>query len=410
MIVRLSVLALLMAAALAAWGLRAGDAHAHGEAGQEGFLRMRTISFWDVKFSTDAIKVGESVTITGKFTALEDWPSNLDEPTEAYLTALSPGARLVVEDRKINGVFTPGSFRLELGAMYEFEITMRGRRSGDLHLHPIIQVKGIGPLLGPGQWTQVGAGSFSNPTQLYNGKTVDLETYGLNRVVIWHVITLALGALWGGYWISKPFVKRFISVRAGEDEAKLITRRELAFSAVLGVATVATIAVGWLVTREQYPVTIPHQVIRVDIPRPEQPKRFVTVEATESRYDPSIDTLTMDVTVTNNGSTPVTIDEFTTSTLVFQNAELSPDAELRLISEPAGAIAPGETRTITLTMANEAWERTRLMDFQQPQLRVGGILIFRNAEGVRNVISVSPSLRPVFGGAHGADNDLTRTP
>src|ERR1700694_4917047 len=55
-------------------------ASAHGENAQEGFLRMETVTFSNVVFSKDTIKQGEDVTITGKATLLDTWPTPLGEP------------------------------------------------------------------------------------------------------------------------------------------------------------------------------------------------------------------------------------------------------------------------------------------------------------------------------------------
>ena len=66
-------------------------ASAHGENAQEGFLRMETVTFTDVNFSTDTVKQGEPVTITGKATLLDTWPKTLGEPQTGFVNVTAPG-------------------------------------------------------------------------------------------------------------------------------------------------------------------------------------------------------------------------------------------------------------------------------------------------------------------------------
>jgi methane/ammonia monooxygenase subunit B len=58
----------------------AGLAFAHGERAQEGFLRMKTAAWQDVRFSSNEVKQGESLVITGKVKVLEAWPATLASP------------------------------------------------------------------------------------------------------------------------------------------------------------------------------------------------------------------------------------------------------------------------------------------------------------------------------------------
>ena len=73
-------LALSLAAALIASILSAPKAFAHGEAGDEPFLKDLTTAFYDVHISPTEIQVGQPVTITGTVRILETWPYTLDPP------------------------------------------------------------------------------------------------------------------------------------------------------------------------------------------------------------------------------------------------------------------------------------------------------------------------------------------
>ena len=86
---------------------------AHGEAGDEPFLKDLTTAFYDVKISPNVIHVGEPVTITGKVRVLDTWPYTLDPPQTAYITPVVPGPVFALQDRTVNGQSAPGSFFVE---------------------------------------------------------------------------------------------------------------------------------------------------------------------------------------------------------------------------------------------------------------------------------------------------------
>src|SRR5579862_6714145 len=94
-------------------------AFAHGEAGDEPFLKDLTTAFYDVKITPTAIHVGEPVTITGKVRVLDTWPYTLDPPETAYITPVVPGPVFALTDRLINGQPTPGSIFVEKGGVYQ---------------------------------------------------------------------------------------------------------------------------------------------------------------------------------------------------------------------------------------------------------------------------------------------------
>ena len=79
-----------------------------------------------------------------------------------------------------------------------------GRRPGRWHVHPSFAVKGAGTVLGPGQWINVErkSGGFTSPVTLYNGKTINMENYGLNMVWIFQILGFLLGMVWMLYWTA----------------------------------------------------------------------------------------------------------------------------------------------------------------------------------------------------------------
>ena len=131
------------------------SAFAHGEAGDEPFLKDLTTAFYDVKISPTAIHVGEPVTITGKVRILDTWPYTLDPPEKAYVTPVVPGPVFALKDRTVNGQQAPGSFFVQRGGVYDFKMVILGREPGHWHVHPGIAIQGTGTLIGPGEWVDV---------------------------------------------------------------------------------------------------------------------------------------------------------------------------------------------------------------------------------------------------------------
>src|SRR5918999_6496966 len=60
---RWSAVGIVMAIAA---GIYSPMASAHGEKSQPAFMRMRTIQWYDLQWSTDKVKVNEEMTVTGK--------------------------------------------------------------------------------------------------------------------------------------------------------------------------------------------------------------------------------------------------------------------------------------------------------------------------------------------------------
>jgi methane/ammonia monooxygenase subunit B len=305
------------------------------------------VAFYEVQFSGTEIRSGEAMTITGKFFILKEWPTGVDKPGLVFLTAAAPGPVMLVQERWINGVFTPGSVALRQGEEYEFKLVLRGRREGRYHVHPMVAVQGVGPLLGPGAWIAVtGGGAFENPLTLWNGETIDLETFTLPRIAIWHVIVVALGLAWLMYWVAQPILRRSLGVASGAEDS-LITRRDRRVSIALGVLTGVAIVVGVLTTKASYPHTIPHQVIKVEIPTGPQPASLVKIKREAVRYDPVAHTLTLEVEVTNTDEKPAVLRQFVTAMLTFMNKDLGPQGGicsssiLRVPSIPARRSSSG---------------------------------------------------------------------
>src|SRR5206468_1790155 len=234
-----------------------GVAFAHGERAQEGFLRMKTVAWQDVRFSATSVKQGEQLIITGKVKVLEPWPATLEKPVQAYLNVSASGPHLVMKERYVNGAPAPAAIFVEVGGVYEFKMVLDGRTPGYWHVHPTFFVLHTGGLLGPGQWTTVTEvpGGYQNKVTLLDGKVINLDTYA-SGWVFWFSF---LGFIPGVWWIPPP----------------------------------------------QLP----------------EPVKFAQVKGLGAIYDPKKDTLILESQVTNTGNQPMKLVGFTTSNLTFSEGK-----------------------------------------------------------------------------------------
>jgi len=388
----------------------AAAAYAHGENSQEGFLRMETVAFSNVQFSRDTIRQGEDVTITGKATLLNTWPRTLGEPDTGFINVTAPGPVLLMKDRTVNGMSAPDAIFVKKGDSYDFKLTLTGRDPGRWHVHPTFAVAGSGTLIGPGQWITVqDAGGFQNNHTLLNGQTVNLENYGIGQLTIFHWLGFAIGVAWMLYWtvpaiggpnhrtVSKLPVTLRIPLNTDAQEIGLITKRDHKWSNVMMLATVGLLAVGWIYQSVMFPVKIPQQVLRFAPPELPSAPVFAAAIPKGATFDPNTSTLTMDVDVTNNGQSPMTLKGFTTSSLTFQDqASAGTGAEHVMTVGPTNTIAPGETKTLNLTLRDPVWRDARMIEVNRPRIEVAGQLLFQDAQGTENQATIASSVNPIF--------------
>jgi methane/ammonia monooxygenase subunit B len=386
----------------------AAVASAHGENAQEGFLRMETVAFTDVTFSTDTVKQGEPVTITGKATLLDTWPKTLGEPQTGFVNVTAPGPVLLMKDRVVNGMEAPDAIFVKKGNTYDFKLTLVGRQPGRWHVHPTFAVEGAGTLIGPGQWITVqDNGGFANNITLLNGQTANLETYGLGQLTIFQWLGFAIGMVWMLYWtvpkigganhrtVSKLPVTLRVPLNTDGQDIGLITKQDHRVSTWLLAATVLLLAVGWIYQSVSFPIKIPQQVFRFTPPDLAQPPQVTQVVTKTADFDPQTSTLTMDVDVTNTGKSPVTLKGFTTSSLTFvDQASAGTGADHVMSISPQSTIAPGETKTLSLTLRDPVWRDTRMIEVNRPRIEVAGELLFQDSSGTQSASTIATSVNP----------------
>jgi len=406
-VAKLSFVALLVT--LTAAMFYVPTASAHGEKSQAAFMRMRTIHWFDLNWSKDQVPVNDTMTISGKFYVFAGWPETVDKPEISFLNIGIPGPVFIRQGSWIGGQLVPRSVSLELGETYEFKVLLKARRPGDWHVHAMMNVKGGGPIIGPGKWVTVSGSmkDFVNPVTTLLGDTIDLEHYNLSNTYFWHGLWYAIGLAWLVYWARKPmFVPRHLAVEAGKADS-LITAVDKKVAMGFAVGTMAIVAFSMGSTNAKYPVTTPLQAgLLRGMKTIEMPAKTVNVKVEDATYRVPGRAMQMTLTITNNGDSAVRLGEFNTAGVRFLDPAVHEDetgypddllAEEGLTVSDNSPLAPGQTRTVQVTASDAAWEVYRLADLiYDPDSRFAGLLFFWDAEGNRQMITVDAPLIPSF--------------
>jgi len=349
------------------------------------------------------------MTITGKFHVFAGWPETVDKPEISFLNIGIPGPVFIRAGSWIGGQLVPRSVTLELGETYEFKVLLKARRPGDWHVHTMMNVKGGGPIIGPGKWVTItgSMGTFTNPITTLTGETIDLETYNLSNTYFWHAVWYGIGLAWLFYWARKPmFAPRLIAVDAGKADS-LITAGDRKVALAFAVGTLALVAGTMASTNKAFPITTPLQAGLLRGMKPiELPAPTVSVKVEDATYRVPGRAMQMTLTVTNNGDSAVRLGEFNTAGVRFLDPAVSQDesgypddllAEEGLTVSDNSALAPGQSRTIQVTASDAAWEVYRLADLiYDPDSRFAGLLFFYDEAGGRQMIMIDAPLIPSF--------------
>jgi methane/ammonia monooxygenase subunit B len=388
-------------------------AFAHGERNQEPFLRMRTAHFYDMQWSTTKLAVNDTIVVTGKFRLSNDWPGNLPPPEVAFLGNGTPGPVLTRIESYINGQAAIQSTKLVVDRDYDFKTVMKARIPGKHHVHPMINVSGAGPLLGPGNFIEItgNKADFKLPLTTIDGTQIDnLETWGVANVVGWHLLWAALGVFWLLWWLRRPMLMpRLAAVDAGHDDL-LVTPTDKKVAAGLLIVTLLIVVIGFNWASAKYPRTVPLQGGQAKIDPLPLMEAKMEVRVERATYDVPGRSMKLRLKVHNTGTKPVQLGEFTTAALRFVNrsvpaamAGISANYPLDLVPKsglvlPDNApIAPGETRVIEVHATDVAWERERLTNLiNDPDNRMGGLLFFFDPDGKRTIANISGPIVPVF--------------
>lgn len=390
------------------------EAAAHGERAQLASMRMRTLHWFDIQVSPTRVNVGDTIVISGKFIPSEFWPEQLPSVTDtAFLNVGAPGPKFIRVHSEVNGVPMIRSTAFEPGKLYEFKTVVRARVSGRYHIHPLINVKDAGTLVGKGSWVDVEPSPtgepFTNEITTLTGETVDLENVGLKSVIGWHLVWILVGVAFLAYWLAKPelFIPRYMRVRnLGPEQANtMITRRDFLAGGVFFTVSMVLILAGYLWAEHKYPVTIPLQTGKVEVPGRPVPSGPLVVEVENANYELAGRSLTMRMTLANEGDSPIEIREFITANIRFINGPASAAGVVEGEELVAGdslhpsvsTIAPGQRVDVVLRAEDSLWETQRMTGLiHDPDSRFAGLLIYRDAEGKRYYQEVGGSILPKF--------------
>jgi methane/ammonia monooxygenase subunit B len=406
-IARWSFVGLLMSLAVATF--YTPTASAHGEKSQAAFMRMRTIHWFDLNWSKESVAVNENVEISGKFHVFDGWPETVDHPDVSFLNIGIPGPTFIRAESYIGDKLVPRSVALELGETYSFRVVLKARRPGEWHVHTMMNVEGGGPIIGPGKWIAVTGtmGSFVNPLTTLTGVSLDLETFSAGTIWSWHILWYVLGLAWMLYFCRGPvFLPRFMMVRAGR-ASELITATDRKVAIAFTAGTLLLVGFGYSNANSTYPVTIPLQAgtMRGMIPL-EGVMGDVHVKVDDATYRVPGRAMAMTLTIHNGSDSAVRIGEFMAGAVRFMDPDVFVDetgypedllAPEGLTVSDNSPIQPDETRTITVTATDAAWEIYRLSDIiYDPDSRFAGQLYFFDDAGNRSITVIEGPLIPTF--------------
>lgn len=399
---------------LSALVLFSGDVLAHGERAQLASMRMRTVHWFDTQVTPLQAKVGDTVTLTGKFIPSVYWPETLPSiAAMAFLNVGVPGPTFLRVHSEVNGVPMMRSTAFPLGKVYEYKVVMRARIPGRYHVHPLINVENAGSLIGKGTWLEIDKADtdapFVNNATVLTGETVDLETYGLGGVIGWHLVWIAMGIAWLLFWLIRKelFIPRFMRIRAmGADRAnELLTKKDFVVSAMFFTLTLTIILTGYLWAEWKYPLTIPLQTGKVGVLGLDVPDGNLKIEVDSASYKLDGRSLTMHAKMTNNAERPLRIDEFITANIRFINPKV---AEGKIVegeemvarnglTVSVDVINPGETKDVVIVASDTLWEQYRMTGLiQDPDSRFAGLLFYGDDQGKRYYQEVGGSILPSY--------------
>jgi methane/ammonia monooxygenase subunit B len=389
----------------------AGPADAHGEKSQAAFLRMRTLGWYDLKWSKTSVTVNEEYEISGKLHIMSAgiWPAAIRPPERCFVNVGQPGAMANRIGVWVGGQFMPRSIELKNGKTYEFRMLLRARRPGHWHTHVQLSVETGGPIPGPGQYIDIKGnfGDFTDPVKLLNGTTINLETYGITSIYMWHGFWFIVACAWIWYWFTRRgLIGRFMWVASGKEE-EVITDQERLVGAVTLGAMLLVVIIGYSIAASTYPQTIPLQAGDLHNIQPvDEPPSPVQLKYLGGTYKVPGRELVANFKVTNTGKEPLRIGEFVTAGLRFLNPDVYtakveyPDyllAERGLTLSDASPIQPGETRDVSITIQDARWDTERLSGLAYDvDSSFAGLLFFFSPSGERYAVEAAGPVIPNF--------------
>jgi methane/ammonia monooxygenase subunit B len=289
----------------------------------------------------------------------------------------------------------------------------KARWEGDWHVHPMVNVKDAGGLVGPGVAYTV-AGSYldyRHGVKTISGLEIeDISNYAMDRVYTWHAIWIVLGLVWVVWWIRRPLLMpRYLMTKHGDYEDTLVTKTDRTVSGVAIICLLALVIGSMVVTTNEYPRTITLQAGKAIIPPLEKPKS-IQIDMQEGQYYIPGRTVIAKMLVTNNQDRPIRLGEFSSANLRFLDRtvngvndgkednfpqELIANEPLRISDN--SALMPGESRVMRIDATDAAWEVERLSSLlNDPESTLGALLFFYYDEGNRYISELFGNIIPVY--------------
>lgn len=392
----------------------AAEALAHGERAQLASMRMRTVHWFDTEVTPTNVKVGEIVTLTGKFVPSIHWPEQLPSVADTvFLNIGVPGPTFIRIHSEVNGVPMIRSTAFYPEKVYEYKVVVRARIPGRYHVHPLLNVKDAGTLVGKGTWLEVKESDsdapFVNNVTTMLGDTIDLETYGLANVKWWSGLWLIIGLAYLLFWLVRKelFIPRFIRINnLGQDKANsLITRKDFVVTAIFFTVTLGVMLAGYLWAEKEYPITIPLQTGKVEVPAQGMPVGDLNIEMESASYSLPQRNLTMRMKMTNSGTQPLRIAEFITANIRFMNPEVDesevvPGEEMVSrdgLTVSRTVINPGEQVDVEMVATDALWEKYRMTGLiYDPDSRFAGMVFYYDESGNRYFQEIGGPILPSF--------------
>ncbi len=170
---------------------------------------------------------------------------------------------------------------------------------------------------------------------------------------------------------------------------------------VLAGATIVMLVGGWVYMAVKYPVRLPQQTDRFEPQFVSSGPNLADVHSRGSSYDEKTDTLVINLDVTNNGSSPLTLKQYIMAMAVFVNGGARRAGQ----GGSSGLRRPSQRRTehsgrsgrdakLTLTMSSEVFDQERLIPLHDPQQLIAGLLRFENADGKQQFVTTKSVLIP----------------
>jgi methane/ammonia monooxygenase subunit B len=132
----------------------------------------------------------------------------------------------------------------------------------------------------------------------------------------------------------------------------------------------------------------------------------VKVKLVEARYRIPGRSFRLEISVTNTGSSPVTVGEMAAGNLRFINAsvlKVKPADEDDLVAADSlrvenGPVQPGETKNLVIYADDAMWETQRMTTMiKSPDANVAAMLFFYGDDGTRHLVEIGGPMIPVFG-------------